>query len=73
MAAIAPPGRRAAWFAAHGLSWGVALTIGPPVAGAVLGAAGGRAFWWGCAVVVIIAGAALSVAARGLGLPTRHP
>ncbi|MEO7754471.1 MAG: MFS transporter [Terracoccus sp.] len=68
VASIAPPGDRATWFAAHGLSWGVALTIGPPIAGVLLATGGPRTFWLASAVVTLAAGAALGVTARRLAL-----
>ncbi len=73
VASIAPPGHRATWFAAHGLSWGVALTIGPPVAGVLLAGGGPRTFWLGSAVVALAAGAALGVTARRLSRPMATP
>jgi MFS family permease len=55
VARLAPEGARASYFAIYGLTWGVALTIGPPLMGLVL-SHGPRAFWFAAAGVMVATG-----------------
>lgn len=57
VAAIAPDGSNAAYFAVYGITWGVALTVGPPAMGALLDN-GFRTFWLACSVVMLATGIA---------------
>jgi len=57
VAAIAPDGSKAMYFAVYGITWGIALTVGPPVMGALLDD-GYRTFWLTCSVVMLATGIA---------------
>lgn len=65
VARLAPEGARPAYFAVYGLTWGVALTVGPPLMGLVL-SHGERTFWFAGAVVMGATGAAHRLVARRL-------
>jgi predicted MFS family arabinose efflux permease len=55
VAAIAPAGAKAAYFAVYGITWGVALTVGPPAMGRLLDS-GPRSFWFTCSAVMLATG-----------------
>jgi MFS family permease len=65
VARLAPEDARAAYFAVYGLTWGVALTVGPPLMGLVL-SQGVRGFWFAAAAVMAATGAAHLRLARQL-------
>ncbi|RNI22765.1 MFS transporter [Flexivirga caeni] len=55
VAAIAPAGSRARYFAVYGLTWGVALTVGPPAIGTLV-RHGFAEFWLVCAAAMCATG-----------------
>ncbi|ACQ78588.1 major facilitator superfamily MFS_1 [Beutenbergia cavernae DSM 12333] len=69
VARIAPAGSTAAYFAAYGLTWGVALILGPPAMGYLIGI-GPPTFWSACAIVMVCTGAATAVIVRRLARAT---
>ncbi|WP_292719698.1 MFS transporter [Microbacterium sp. 13-71-7] len=52
VASIAPEGGKAPYFAAYGVTWGIALTVGPPAMGQLLGN-GYATFWFVCAMLML--------------------
>ncbi|MBB5790156.1 MFS transporter [Jiangella mangrovi] len=56
VARLAPADAKAAYFSVYGITWGIALTVGPPLMGAAL-AHGPRTFW------LVAAGTMLATAA----------
>ncbi len=65
VARLAPPGAKAAYFAAYGITWGIALTLGPPVMGLMLDQ-GIRTFWLLAAGAMLATGVAHRLSARAL-------
>lgn len=65
VARLAPEGAKAAYFAAYGITWGVALTIAPPLMGFVV-AHSERCFWLGAAAAMLVTGLSHRLAARSL-------
>lgn len=57
IASIAPDGAKASYFAAYGIIWGMALTVGPPAMGYLL-QAGYATFWFVCAAIMLCTGIA---------------
>ena len=68
VAALAPPGARAAYFAVYGTTWGIALTVGPPAMGQLL-ESGLQPFWLACCAVMLATG----VAQMGVNRVLREP
>lgn len=62
VARIAPEGARAQYFAAYGITWGIALTIGPPMMG-VLMQVSPSTFWTVGAGAMLMGGVATAVVA----------
>ena len=60
---LAPPSRRGRFFGAHGMTFGAAMVVGPPVGGLVLERWGSGGLWAMCAV----AGFASALLLWGLG------
>ncbi|MGH2394782.1 MAG: MFS transporter, partial [Candidatus Limnocylindria bacterium] len=72
IAAIAPAGAKATYFAVYGITWGIALTIGPPAMGQLL-ESGPRPFWFTCSAVMLATGIAQLVINRVITTPgPRH-
>ncbi len=65
VARLAPAGARAAYFSVYGITWGIALTVGPPLMGSAL-AYGPRTFWLAAAGAMLATGAAHRLAARSM-------
>ncbi|WP_208415649.1 MFS transporter [Saccharomonospora amisosensis] len=63
VAAIAPEGSKATYFAIYGITWGVALTVGPPAMGQLLDNGFGT-FWLACSAVMLATGIAQVVINR---------
>jgi MFS family permease len=70
VARLAPTGAKAAYFAAYGITWGIALTIGPPLMGLVLDQ-GATVFWFAAAGAMLATGVAHGLSARALALTPR--
>ncbi|EAQ00555.1 hypothetical protein JNB_10289 [Janibacter sp. HTCC2649] len=68
VARLAPPGAKAAYFAAYGITWGIALTLGPPVMGLMLDQ-GTRTFWLVASSAMLTTGVAQHLSARTLWAP----
>ena len=64
VARLAPAGAKAAYFSVYGITWGIALTVGPPLMGAAL-AYGPCTFWLVAAGAMLVTGAAHRLAAQG--------
>jgi len=65
VARLAPTGAKAAYFAAYGITWGIALTLGPPLMGMMLDQ-GTRTFWLTAAAAMLATGVAQGLSARAL-------
>lgn len=57
VAGLAPKGAKAAYFSVYGITWGAALTIGPPLMGGAL-SHGPRTFWFLSAAAMFATGLA---------------
>ena len=72
VAAIAPAGAKAKYFALYGITWGVALTVGPPAMGQLLDS-GYRSFWFTCSAVMLATGVAQLAINRVIRTPECQP
>lgn len=63
VARLAPAEAKAAYFSVFGITWGIALSVGPPLMGSAL-AYGPRTFWLVAAGAMLATGAAHRLAAR---------
>jgi hypothetical protein len=63
VARLAPPGRKASYFSVYGITWGIALTIGPPLMGSAL-SHGPRTFWLLAAGTMLATGLTHHLAAQ---------
>lgn len=57
VATIAPEGSKATYFAIYGITWGIALTVGPPAMGELLDNGYGT-FWLTCSAAMLATGIA---------------
>ncbi len=71
VARVAPPNAKAHYFAVYGITWGAALTLGPPLMGYLI-AFGPRAMWFACASTMVVTGLAQLWITRRLVPPTRE-
>lgn len=72
VAAIAPVGSRAKYFACYGITWGIALTVGPLLMGQLL-TDGYRSLWLACATLMVATGIAQLVISRVVRAPCWPP
>ncbi|MCT2587143.1 MFS transporter [Actinophytocola gossypii] len=63
VARLAPAGAKATYFSIYGITWGVALTVGPPLMGSAL-AHGPRPFWLVAAATMLATAMAHRLAAQ---------
>lgn len=72
VAAIAPDGAKARYFALYGITWGIALTIGPPTMGLLLDT-GFATFWTACSAAMVATGIAQLAINRYIQRPEHQP
>ncbi|WP_245553669.1 MFS transporter [Demetria terragena] len=71
VARIAPTGAKAQYFAVYGITWGVALTLGPPLMGFLLHM-GPSAMWFTCAGAMTATGLAQLRITRHIARPIEN-
>ena len=64
IAAIAPANMTAQYYAIYGLSWGIALTVGPPIGNLLLQHGGPSLLWTAAAVAMVTIGIAQALLTR---------